>query len=145
MKDVFKSSGDDIYEAIIKGNSTKSISELAAKEGLDTTAYMTKLRGALRNAGEKSFAKGSKELSAFQKSVDQFTDLSGVGVSGQIRRQNRWIESLSDGLGLPTQFIKFGEAGGKRTKSFSFMGAAMNVVLPSTTLLPGIGDWFEST
>lgn len=25
------------------------------------------------------------------------------------------------------------------------MGAAMNVVLPSTTLLPGVGDWFEST
>lgn len=145
LKDVFKVSGDDIFQAIIKGNGATSISELAAKEWIDATTYMTKLRGTLRDAWEKGFTKWSKEYKEYTKAVDQFTDLSGIGAGGVIRRQNRWMDSLSDGLGLPTQFIKLGEAGGKRTYSASFMGAAMNVALPSTTLLPGVGDWFEST
>lgn len=34
-------------------NSQASISELAAKEGIDATAYMTRLRGTLRSAGEE--------------------------------------------------------------------------------------------
>lgn len=145
LKDVFKASGDDIYQAIIKGNGATSIGELAAKEGMDATAYMWKLRGSLRDAWEKGFTKWSKQYKEYTKAVDHFTDLSGIGVGGTIRKQNRWMDSLSDGLGLPTQFLKLGEAGGKRTYSASFMWAAMNVALPSTTLLPGVGDWFEAT
>ncbi len=146
LKDVFKASGGDLVEWLVRGSGIKSsIADLAAKEGLDATAYMTKLRNTLNTTGKEIFNVNSKEYKAFQKSVDSFTSLDNLGVSGTIRKQNRWMESLSDGLGLPTQFVKFGEIWGKRTYSASFMGAAMNVILPSTTLLPGVGDWFEST
>ena len=74
---------------------------------MDATAYMTKLRNTLNTTGKDAFKANSKEYKAFQKSVDSFTSLDNLGVSGVIRNQNRWIESLSDGLGLPTQFIKF--------------------------------------
>lgn len=146
LKDVFKASGGDLVEWLVRGSGIKSsIADLAAKEGLDATAYMTKLRNTLYTTWKDVFQANSKEYKAFQKSVDSFTSLDNLGVSGTIRKQNRWIESLSDGLGLPTQFIKFGESWGKRTYSGSFMWAAMNVILPSTTLLPWVGDWFEST
>lgn len=99
LKDVFKASGDDIIEGLVRGNGIKSsISDLAAKEGMDTTAYMMKLKSTLNSTGKEVFKSNTKEYKAFQKSVDAFTSLDNIGASGVIRRQNRWAESLSDGL-----------------------------------------------
>lgn len=143
LKKSFVNSWDDIFKAIMK-DSTASISELASKEWIDATTYMTRLRGSLRAAWEEWLKKWSKEYKEYFKAVDRFTDTSGLGVWWEIRRSNRWLEGIGDTLGLPTQMIKLWESWWKRTISWSFMGLGMNVAIPATTLLPGVWDWFET-